>query len=76
MSERAPWQGPTDPFATRLEAGEDAALSAALRCSETMGRPLGEAAFLHRLEGFTGRRLKPQKRGPKPKGPKKSALSL
>ncbi len=31
------------------------------------GRPLGDEAFLARLEDMVGRVLKPQKRGPKPK---------
>jgi putative transposase len=31
------------------------------------GRPLGNSAFLDRLEGLVGRVLKPQKPGPKPK---------
>jgi putative transposase len=35
-----------------------------LRRSETSGRPLGSEAW---LEARTGRTLKPQKRGPKPK---------
>lgn len=39
-----------------------------LRMSETSGRPLGSEAWLDRLEAQTGRTLKPQKRGPKPKG--------
>ena len=39
-----------------------------LRMSETSGRPLGSKAWLDRLEAQTGRTLKPQKRGPKPKG--------
>ncbi len=32
------------------------------------GRPLGDETFLARLEGIVGRVLKPQKRGPNPKG--------
>lgn len=40
----------------------------ALRMSETSGRPLGSSAWLGELEAKTGRTLKPQKRGPKPKG--------
>ena len=54
---------------------EDEPLSAALRRGETIGRPLGGAAFLGRLEGLAGRCLKPQKRGPKGKGARKRALS-
>ena len=54
-------------FAGHIAAGEDEALSAALRRAESSGRPLGDAAFLHRLEEITGRPLTPGKRGPKPK---------
>jgi putative transposase len=39
-----------------------------LRMSETSGRPLGSAEWLEALEERTGRVLKAQKRGPKPKG--------
>ena len=39
----------------------------ALRMSETSGRPLGSAEWLDTLEAKTGRTLKPQKRGPKPR---------
>lgn len=38
-----------------------------LRMSETSGRPLGSDAWLGALEARTGRTLKPQKRGPKPR---------
>lgn len=38
-----------------------------LRMSETSGRPLGSEAWLGSLEARTGRKLKPQKRGPKPR---------
>jgi putative transposase len=41
---------------------------AALRMSETTGRPLGEAGFVERLEAALGRRLRPAKRGRKPHG--------
>ena len=43
----------------------------ALREHGRTGRPLGSAAFLDRLERVVGRVLKPQKRGPKPKQPRK-----
>jgi putative transposase len=39
----------------------------ALRMAETSGRPLGNEQWLESLEEQTGRPLKPQKRGPKPK---------
>ena len=38
-----------------------------LRMSETSGRPLGSEAWLQGLESRTGRKLRPQKRGPKPR---------
>ena len=53
-------------FAALIAAGEDEELSQALRRAESVGRPLGDAAFLDRLEGLTGRALRPEKRGPKP----------
>ena len=52
-------------FAEMIAAGEDEALSDQLRRAETIGRPLGGAAFLDRLELQTGRTLKPGKRGRK-----------
>ena len=48
-----------------IAAGEDEALSRTLRRAETIGRPLGTADFLARLEAEAGRDLKPAKRGPK-----------
>jgi len=37
-------------------------------CHERTGRPLGEPAFLDRIEAVLGRLVRPAKRGPKPKG--------
>ena len=51
----------------RLAAGEDAEKSERLRKAETIGRPLGSADFIARLERDTGRRLMPGKSGPKAK---------
>ena len=56
-------------FAALLDGGEDAASGMAferLRRAETVGRPLGGAEFLARLEGLTRRTLAPRKRGRKP----------
>ncbi len=53
-------------FAALIAAREDEALSKALRRPESIGRPLGDAAFLDRLEHLTGRSLRPAKRGPRP----------
>jgi putative transposase len=40
---------------------------AALMASETTGRPLGDEGFLERLEATLGRKLRPGKRGRKPR---------
>jgi len=53
-------------FAGLIAEDGDAAAFARLRRAETIGRPLGDDAFLARLEAATGRRLRPAKRGPKP----------
>jgi putative transposase len=52
-------------FAALLAAGEDEVLSHRLRRAETIGRPIGDAAFLDRLEQASGRTLAPGKRGRK-----------
>jgi hypothetical protein len=48
----------------RHRAGADAL--ARLRAAESFGRPLGDGGFLAWIERATGRRLAPEKRGPKP----------
>ncbi len=53
-------------FAALIAAHEDEVLSNALRRAESIGPPLGDAAFLDRLEHLTGRSLRPAKRGPNP----------
>ena len=56
------------PFADFLGAAQDDAKAwRLLRMSETTGRPLGDDTWMDALEARTGRVLKPQKRGPKPK---------
>lgn len=50
-------------FASLVAAGEEAEASQRLRRAETIGRPLGDAAFLARLERESGRSLAPGKRG-------------
>jgi len=42
-------------------------VSQRLRPTETIGRPIDDAAFFPRLEKASGRTLAPGKRGPKPK---------
>jgi putative transposase len=66
ITDPAPLRARIPDFAAFLDAGEDEARTAALRRSETIGRPLGDGAFLARAEALTGRALRPRKRGPKP----------
>ncbi len=55
-------------FAAFLGEAFDEALSyAALRKAESVGRPVGSAAWLAEMEAKTGLTLAPQKRGPKAK---------
>jgi putative transposase len=56
-------------FADLLDAEPDAEAFDRLRGAESIGRPLGGDGFLSRIERLTKRRLKPGKRGPKPKRP-------
>jgi putative transposase len=85
-STRAHWRGKSDgvtalkpiqqrvpDFASLLDTeGDDAELFARLRAAETIGRPLGDDRFVAAIERRTGRRLKPQKRGPKPAAGRKT----
>jgi putative transposase len=50
-------------FAAMIAAGEDAEASRRLRRAETIGRPIGSAAFLEELEVGSGRTLAPARRG-------------
>jgi putative transposase len=54
-------------FAAFLLGAQDAVAVARLRAAESTGRPLGDARFLARIERLTKRRLRPGKRGPKPR---------
>jgi putative transposase len=54
-------------FADFIDLAPDEEEWRLLRMSETSGRPLGSADWIDALEARTGRTLKPQKRGPKPK---------
>ena len=49
------------------QPADDEAAWRRLRMSETSGRPLGSEAWLAAIETRTGRALRPQKRGPKPR---------
>ncbi len=57
-------------FAALIATSEDEALSNALRRAESIGRPLGDEAFLDRLEHLTCRSLWLAKRGPRPRAQK------
>jgi putative transposase len=54
-------------FADLIAEETDAALVAALRAAETIGRPLGPPEFLDRLAALAGRDPRPGKRGRKPR---------
>jgi putative transposase len=61
-------QGRGERWLEVLEAGfRDAALAERLREATRPGRPFGSEAFAQDLESETGRRLRPQKRGRRPK---------
>jgi putative transposase len=62
----APVLGRCPRFAELIAAGPDEAAFARLRRAERIGRPLGDDAFIARLEGLTRRALWPAKRGRKP----------
>jgi putative transposase len=50
-------------------AAPDADLFDRLRAAESVGRPLGDSGFLASVERATRRRLRPEKRGRKPRTP-------
>jgi REP-associated tyrosine transposase len=54
-------------FPALLAAGEDEEMSHRLRRAETIGRPIGDAAFLEHLEHASGRNLVAGKRGRRPR---------
>ena len=54
-------------FADLIDAPASVGKLSALRAAETIGRPLGSAAFLDFLAGTTGRDPRPKRRGPKPR---------
>lgn len=63
----APVAARIDDFRAFLdESFDECAAYAALRRSETTGRPVGDNAFLESLEAKTGRPILPRKPGPKP----------
>ncbi len=68
LTDVAPARARLARFADLLDADEDAAATERLRKGESVGRPIGSEDFLAMLEARTGRRLRPQPRGPKPLG--------
>jgi putative transposase len=60
-------------FAALIAGGEDMEMSRRLRRAETIGRPIGDEAFLDSLERDSRRTLRPSKRGRR--GKEISALS-
>jgi putative transposase len=67
MTARAPVRRRFRDFAALLDTEPEDNLFARLRAAESIGRPLGSDDFLTRIERQTRRKLKPAKRGPKPK---------
>jgi putative transposase len=67
LTVRAPVAERYPDLAALLEAGEDRAMSERLRRAESIGRPVGDRAFLDRLAAVGGRNLEPGRRGRKPK---------
>ena len=63
----APVRDRIPDFAAFLAGAEDGEAFARLRAAESIGRPLGDERFMAGLERLTKRRLRPGKRGPKPK---------
>ena len=67
LTDTAPVADRVPNFAALLRAGEDDALSAALRRAESIGRPLGDSGFRERIKAALGRDSAPRKRGPRKK---------
>ena len=63
----APVRDRIPDFAAFLAGAEDAEAFALPRAAESIGRPLADERFMAGLERLTKRRLRPGKRGPKPK---------
>lgn len=66
LTKAAPIKDRFPDFTALLASGEDEERTARLRKAETIGRPIGGAAFLDALEAASGRSLRPAKRGPRP----------
>jgi putative transposase len=72
LTAQAPIRDRFPDFAGLLATAPEADLFGVLRSAESVGRPLGDARFLARIERQTGRVLKPAKRGPKPSAPEEA----
>ena len=66
ITQTAPVLERVPDFAALLQSGKEEDLSLALRRAESIGRPLGDSAFLDRVEAILGRSPKPGKPGPRP----------
>ena len=60
------------PFREFLAEPADAHALERLRAAESIGRPVGDSAFIANIERLTRRTLQPRRRGPKPR-PRKEA---
>jgi putative transposase len=67
LTARAPIRERFPRFVDLLAEESDAGMFSRLRAAESIGRPLGSESFLAKIEHLTKRRLKPGKRGPRPK---------
>jgi putative transposase len=63
LTDTAPVLERVGDFSGVLRVGEDEILSASLRRAETIGRPLGDDAFMAHIEAMSGRDPRPGKRG-------------
>jgi putative transposase len=67
LTARGPVLARFSPFRDFLDEPADPEAVERLRAAESIGRPVGDKAFLARLERRTKRTLQPAKRGPKPR---------
>ena len=67
VTARAPIKERFPDFAELLAGAAEADAFARLRAAESIGRPLGDDRYLARIERLTARRLRPGKRGPRPR---------
>jgi putative transposase len=65
LTDTAPVLDRVGDFAELLRGGEDEILSKALRRAESIGRPLGDGAFMAHINHVIGRDVRPGKPGPR-----------